>query len=53
MTSILKIDNIKNTSYKNIINEVANTVTMAASGNTVTIPAGATDTTTYHPLHPL
>ena len=41
MTSILKIDNIKNTSDKNIINEVANTVTIGASGDTITVTSGA------------
>jgi len=41
VTSILKIDNIKNTSDKNIINEVANTVTIGASGDTITVTSGA------------
>ena len=42
MASILKNDTIQNSSGSNIINESTGTVTMAASGNTVTIPAGAT-----------
>ena len=41
MASILKNDTIQNSSGSNIITEAAGTITMAASGNTVTIPAGA------------
>ena len=44
MASILKNDTIQNNSGSNIINEATGTVTLAASGNTVTIPAGATMT---------
>jgi len=44
VASILKNDTIQNSSGSNIINEATGTVTMAASGNTVTIPAGATMT---------
>lgn len=44
MASILKNDTIQNSSGSNIINEATGTVTIAASGNTVTIPAGATMT---------
>lgn len=44
MASILKNDTIQNSSGSNIINEATGTVTMAASGNTVTIPAGSTMT---------
>jgi hypothetical protein len=44
MASIGKIDTIQNQSGSNIINENSGTVTLAASGNTVTIPAGATMT---------
>ena len=44
MASILKNDTIQNSSGSNIITEAAGTITMAASGNTVTIPAGATMT---------
>ena len=42
MASILKNDTIQNNSGSNIINESTGTITIAASGNTVTIPAGAT-----------
>ena len=42
MASILKNDTIQNSSGVNIINEATGTVTLAASGNTVTIPAGPT-----------
>lgn len=41
MASILKNDTIQNSSASNIINESSGTVTLAASGNTVTIPSGA------------
>ena len=44
MASILKNDTIQNSSGSNIITESAGTITMAASGNTVTIPSGATMT---------
>jgi len=44
MASILKNDTIQNNSGSNIINESTGTITIAASGNTVTIPAGATMT---------
>jgi hypothetical protein len=44
VASILKNDTIQNSSGSNIITEAAGTITMAASGNTVTIPAGATMT---------
>jgi hypothetical protein len=44
VASILKNDTIQNSSGSNIITEAAGTITMAASGNTVTIPAGATIT---------
>ena len=42
MTSILKADTIQDAAGNNIINENANTITIAASGDTITIPAGAT-----------
>ena len=42
MASILKNDTIQNSSGSNIINESTGTVTIAASGNTVTIPSGVT-----------
>ena len=42
MTAILKVDTIQDTSGNNIINENANTITIGASGDTITIPSGAT-----------
>ena len=42
MTSILKADNIQDADGNNIINESSNTITIGASGDTITIPAGAT-----------
>jgi hypothetical protein len=42
MTSILKVDTIKDQSGNNIINENADTITIGASGDTISIPAGAT-----------
>ena len=42
MTSILKADEIQDSSGNNIINENANTITIGASGDTVNIPSGAT-----------
>ena len=42
MTSILKADNIQDADGNNIINENSNTITVGASGDTITIPSGAT-----------
>jgi hypothetical protein len=42
MSSILKVDTIQDQSGNNIINENADTITIGASGDTVTIPSGAT-----------
>jgi hypothetical protein len=42
MASILKVDTIQDQSGNNIINENANTITIGASGDTISIPAGAT-----------
>jgi len=42
MTSILKADEIQDSSGNLIIKEVANAITIGASGDTVTVPAGAT-----------
>tara|TARA_R100001480_G_scaffold24793_2_gene35077 strand:+ start:1373 stop:2653 length:1281 start_codon:yes stop_codon:yes gene_type:complete len=42
MSSILKVDTIQDQAGNNIINENANTITIGASGDTITIPAGAT-----------
>ena len=42
MSSIIKVDTIQNQSGANIISESANTITVGASGDTVTVPSGAT-----------
>ena len=42
MSSILKVDEIQDTSGNNIINESSDTITIGASGDTVSIPSGAT-----------
>jgi hypothetical protein len=42
MTSILKVDTIQDTAGNNIINESSDTITIGASGDTITIPSGAT-----------
>jgi hypothetical protein len=42
MTSILKVDTIQDQSGNNIINENADTITIGASGDTISIPSGAT-----------
>jgi hypothetical protein len=42
MTSIIKVDTIQDQDGNNIINENADTITIGASGDTITIPAGAT-----------
>jgi hypothetical protein len=42
MSSILKVDTIQDQSGNNIINESADTITIGASGDTITIPSGAT-----------
>ena len=44
MTSTIKVNNIQNQCGANIINENSNTITLGASGDTITIPAGATIT---------
>jgi len=44
MTSIIKVDTIQDTAGNNIINENSNTITIGASGDTITIPSGATIT---------
>ena len=44
MASILKVDTIQDQSGNNIINENADTITIGASGDTITIPTGATMT---------
>ena len=42
MTSILKVDELQDTSGNLIIKEDSNTITIGASGDTVDIPSGAT-----------
>ena len=44
MTAILKVDTIQDTAGNNIINESSNTITIGASGDTISIPSGATIT---------
>ena len=42
MSSIIKVDTVQDQDGNNIINESANTITIGASGDTITIPSGAT-----------
>ena len=42
MSSIIKVDTIQNQSGANIISENSNTITVGASGDTITVPSGAT-----------
>jgi len=42
MSSIIKVDTIQDQSGNNIINENADTITIGASGDTITVPSGAT-----------
>jgi len=44
MTAILKVDTIQDTSGNNIINESSDTITIGASGDTISIPSGCTIT---------
>ena len=44
MTSILKVNTIQDADGNNIINESSNTITIGASGDTITIPSGCTIT---------
>ena len=41
MTSTIKVDNIQNQCGANIINESSNTITIGASGDTVSLASGA------------
>jgi hypothetical protein len=41
MASILKVDTIQDQTGNNIISENANVITIGASGDTITIPSGA------------
>ena len=42
MSSIIKVDTIQNQSGANIISESSNTITVGASGDTITVPGGST-----------
>jgi hypothetical protein len=44
MSSIIKVDNIQDQSGKNIINESSNTITLGASGDTIALASGASQT---------
>jgi hypothetical protein len=49
MASILKVDTIQDQSGNNIINESADTITIGASGDTITVPTGASMTGQNYP----
>jgi len=49
MASILKVDTIQDQSGNNIINESADTITIGASGDTITVPSGASMTGQNYP----
>jgi len=53
MTSILKADEIQDSSGNLIIKEVANAITIGASGDTISVPSGATLTAPGHILQVL
>ena len=42
MASIIKVDDVQDAAGNNIIREAADTITIGASGDTITIPSGAT-----------
>ena len=44
MASIIKVQDVQNSSGANIINESSNTITIGASGDNIIIPSGATIT---------
>ena len=44
MTSTIKVNNIQNQCGANIINENSNTITIGASGDTITLASGASQT---------
>ena len=44
MTSTIKVNNIQNQCGANIINESSNTITIGASGNTIALASGASQT---------
>jgi len=49
MASISKVDTIQDQDGNNIINESANTITIGASGDTITVPSGASMTGHNYP----
>jgi hypothetical protein len=44
MTSTIKVNNIQNQCGANIINENSNTITIGASGDTISLASGASQT---------
>ena len=50
MTSILKVDELQDSSGNLIIKEVGNAITVGASGDAITVPSGATLTAPGHIL---
>ena len=44
MTSTIKVNNIQNQCGQNIINENSNTITIGASGDTIALASGASQT---------
>ena len=44
MTSTIKVNNIQNQCGQNIINENSNTITLGASGDTIALASGASQT---------
>ena len=44
MASIIKVDDVQDAAGNNIINEAGDVITIGASGDTITIPSGATIT---------
>ena len=44
MTSTIKVNNIQNQCGANIINESSNTITLGASGDTIALASGASQT---------
>jgi len=44
MTSTIKVNNVQNTCGQNIINENSNTITIGASGDTIALASGASQT---------
>ena len=44
MTSTIKVNNVQNQCGQNIINENSNTITIGASGDTIALASGASQT---------